>query len=198
MHSMFRQRRFLGLIRIAIILMMIAHFSITGIYVLRQLPVPEVVRIWTDIYSAPLFHQNWKLFAPDVPEYNTELEFRNYKNGAWSNWSDVSLANGYAVPSPIETIEQSICTSLAWQVSHNFYTKDTRQQFDRIVASFDYGRAIYFAHALYERTHGEATGDSLQLRLAFRFHPKMDAARTLQHSYLEFPVYDMSNARIAK
>jgi hypothetical protein len=167
------------------------HFGLTLIYNFQQLPVPGKIRNFSNAYCAPLFHQNWKLFAPDLPEYNVNLESRFYKNGQWLDWKDVSEGNGFAADGKMEYVEQSITSGLAYQVANNLYTANSRVQFDHIVESNEYHRAIYFAAELARRVAVEDVGDSIQLRLQFRFTPSPDKARTRQFSQLVFPSYDL-------
>lgn len=171
------------------------HFALTTVYSFQYLPVPSGVREASQTYTVPFFHQNWKLFAPEVPAYDNQLEYRYAANGTWSAWSDVSGSLGYAPHGKIEYIEQVITGVLAWQIANNLYQRNQRMQFDRIVQSFDYRRALYFTKQLHEQTTGQTSGDSLQLRVKFRFTPPPDKAYTFQSSYLEFPVYPFNHAK---
>jgi hypothetical protein len=164
---------------------MLIHFSFSLIYNLQELPVPEKMRHMSNMYVAPFFHQNWKLFAPTVPEYSTDLEVRYFNANGWTTWSDARAAAGFDEHSRIEYIEQTICTSLGWQVANNFYFKNQLPQLDHILASQDYQRAVYYAWQLGK--HAGLQMDSLQLRMPFRFIPAPDAARTVQLSTLQFP-----------
>ncbi len=51
------------------------HFALTTIYCFRD-NMPYKAYALADKYSVPCFHQNWKLFAPDVPKYTVQLEYR--------------------------------------------------------------------------------------------------------------------------
>jgi len=161
------------------------HFLLTTVYATREVPVPETVREWSDAYSIPLFHQNWKLFAPGVPEYNVELRYRVLSRGEWSEFTDAS--NGNDVHSVTETIEQSICTGLGWQVANNLYYDDIGQKFDRIVASGHYQRALFFIVRRLDSPGKQIPIDSLQMQLQFRFTPAPDAAFNYQVSELNLP-----------
>lgn len=170
------------------------HFALTTVYSFQYLPVPAAVREASHTYTVPFFHQNWKLFAPEVPVHDNQLEYRYAANGAWTGWSDASGSLGYAPHGKIEYIEQVITGALAWQIANNLYQRNQRMQFDRIVQSFDYRRALYFTKQLHKQTTGHTPGDSLQLRVKFRFTPAPDKAYTFQSSYLEFPVYPFYHA----
>ena len=100
---------------LTLIVALMVHFSITLIYVFRD-DMPIALNQKTDRYMAPVFHQNWKLFAPDLPRYNCELEFRLAINNEWTDWKDASAFYGHSKSSPLETIEQNILTQLNWQL----------------------------------------------------------------------------------
>ncbi len=137
----------------------------------------------------PLFHQNWKLFAPDLPVYNAELHYRIAHSGSWSGWADVTTSFGYGTSSRMETIEQGFNTALAWQVMDNLYSKAGKKQYDRIVQSNAYASALFYLLKMQEIHQPDAQVDSVQLRLEYRFTPPYDQAYTFQKSWLEFPVY---------
>lgn len=132
------------------------------------------------------------MFAPEVPEYDCQLEYRLPDSGIWGPWRDASSSNGYGRHSRVEYMEQSLTGSLAWQVRRNLYQSVSGDSFDRIVQSLDYGRALHFVRGLHAQVNGQMPGDSIQLRLSFRFTPPMDQAHTYQLSYLEFPAYDFT------
>lgn len=164
---------------------LLVHFTFSVLYNLQSLPIPGSLRQMSNHYVAPFFHQNWQLFAPSVPEYSTDLEVRYFTPTGWTDWTDARGGAGFSSSSRMEYIEQTICSSLSWQVANNFYFKNQLPQLDHIVASQDYQRAVYFAWQLgkYRDLHM----DSLQLRLPFRFIPKPEAASTVQTSTLRFP-----------
>jgi len=166
------------------------HFTLTGIYSFSKSPRNDSITHISEQYAVPVFHQNWSLFAPDVPKYDVQLEFRAAENGLWQNWNDASQGNGFADHSRIEYIEQNINTGLAWQVVNNLYSSNNSVQYDRIVASGNYLQALHFVSRLVERKEN-GQPDSLQLRLNFRFTPALDKAYTFQTTHLEFPVYHL-------
>lgn len=164
------------------------HFVLITLYCFRD-DMPTRVNAYTDRYAIPAFHQNWKLFAPDLPRYNVELEYRYAKQAGWSEWRDASHSFGYSSASRMETIEQGFNTSLGWQVLNNFYSRDGRKQFDRIMQSTDYARSLFYVLKMHQIHVEKELPDSVQLRLNFRFTPPPDKAYTFQTSTLEFPVF---------
>jgi len=59
-----------------IFVMAFVHFALTSIYSLGGSALPEKIQTTAYRYSVPFFHQNWKMFAPSVPEYSNQLEYR--------------------------------------------------------------------------------------------------------------------------
>lgn len=171
------------------IALFVVHFIMITAYSFRD-NLPYTATRISDRYSIPFFHQNWKLFAPDLARYNVELEYRYPQSPTeWSQWGDASATFGYDLKSRIETVEQGFNHLLGWQIINNFYSRDGRKQFDRIVQSREYANALFFVMKMHQVHKDEILPDSLQLRLNFRFTPPPDQAYTFQTSYLEFPVY---------
>lgn len=46
------------------------------------------LRVFTNYYIGPLFHQNWRLFVP-APNVERRLYVRYYDQNVWSDWRDV-------------------------------------------------------------------------------------------------------------
>lgn len=170
-----------------LILGMVVHFSITLIYVFRD-QVPMSVNRYTDRYMAPVFHQNWKLFAPDLPKYNCELEYRMAYQNEWSDWQDVSSSYGYNDYSLLETIEQNILTQLNWQILNNLYSRNGEQQFDRIVSSTAYTDAMFMVMKMYRNANPGKKEEMMQVRIKYRFTPA-PGENTLPEEIIEFPIY---------
>jgi hypothetical protein len=182
--------RRLRLFTFSALAVVLLHFLITALYSLDYLPLPHALRSAVNSYTLPFFHQNWKLFAPSVPEYTVQLEFREKKESLWTNWADVSQGCGFHERSKVEYMEQTINGGLAWQVANNMYTVNQVRQLDRVMESYDYNRAIYFLYSLKKRI-GDPLTDSAQIRLRFDFTPPPHQAKSAQMSYLEFPTYQL-------
>lgn len=45
----------------------LVHTLILACYALPEEVIPERLRFWSASYTRPMFHQQWNLFAPDVP-----------------------------------------------------------------------------------------------------------------------------------
>lgn len=165
------------------VVLLSAHFILTGIYSFQMLPVPWQLRSFSNTYSAPFFHQNWKLFAPVVPEYSQQLYVRYYYNDEWTEFQDVSEKFGFGATSKVEYMEQTTCSGLAYQLANNMYWVNGEQRLDRVQQSLDYGRAVYFCERML-RFKGNIHADSLQLQVHFKFDPINKPEETVD---VEFP-----------
>lgn len=176
--------------RILILVLSLAfttHSVLTGIYAFQSAPFPAVVRELSNRYTIPMFHQNWKLFAPSVPEYDAQLHYRVKLDRGWTDWGDISRSNNFGHTSRVEYIEQSLTGALAWQIANNLYSRDQRMEFERIINSFDYGRALFFVKKIHLRNGAHIVPDSLQLRVQFTFTPPPAQAYSFQVSNVDFP-----------
>jgi hypothetical protein len=172
---------------LALIVALVVHFSITLIYVFRD-DMPIALNQKTDRYMAPVFHQNWKLFAPDLPRYNCELEFRLAINNEWTDWKDASAFYGHGKSSPLETIEQNILTQLNWQLLNNLYSKNGERQFDRIVRSTAYTDAMFMVMKMHRNANPDKREEMMQVRIRYQFTPS-PGQQNAATEIIEFPIY---------
>lgn len=170
------------------VLVLSVHLLMCVVYSFRS-HMPRALVAKADVYCVPLFHQNWQLFAPDLPEYTSNLQYRIANGGQWSVWADATGNFGYGITSKMETIEQGFNVALDWQVMDNLYSKGGKKQFDRIVQSNAYASALFYVLKMEEIHHRQSQPDSVQVRMEYRFTPAPDGAYTFQKSWLEFPVY---------
>jgi hypothetical protein len=141
-------------------------------------------------YTYPLFPQPWQTITSHIPTSDAQLEFRSNAHGSWSEWQDASAAFDYNNNSVAERIEQGINEELRWQILNNLYVEGGRQQFDHIVESSSYSKALYYVLRLH-RYYEKPMPDTLQLRMALRFTPEPENAYTFQRTFLEFPKYTL-------
>jgi hypothetical protein len=52
------------------------HLMLLMSYTLPAPWIPDVLRVQAQRYARPLFHQQWKLFAPDPPRCSCQVEYR--------------------------------------------------------------------------------------------------------------------------
>lgn len=62
--------------KLAVIAVVALHSVLIAAYTLPNVLVPEQLRVIGQWYARPLFHQQWKLFAPDPPLCSCALEWR--------------------------------------------------------------------------------------------------------------------------
>lgn len=183
-----RNRNLIIFMMFGSIIALVVHFAIITAYGFRdQLPV-SATKI-TDRYCVPMFHQNWKLFAPDLPKYDAQLAYRYNRDQSWSEWNDITESCGFTRFSKMETIEQGFNTQLAWQVVNNYYARDGRAQFDRMVQSPAYANSLFYVLKMHQLHVDSIKPDSVQIKLKFVFTPPPDQAHSIQSSELAFPVY---------
>jgi hypothetical protein len=67
-----------------VIAVVLSHTLLLAAYTFPEGLVPERFRVIGQWYARPLFHQQWKLFAPDPPLCSCVLEGR-FGQGPWSS-----------------------------------------------------------------------------------------------------------------
>lgn len=70
--------------RWTVIVIVVLHVVIAGAYTFPRNLVPGPLAAWAQMLVPPLFHQQWKLFAPDPPLCSCVLEGR-FVQGQWSS-----------------------------------------------------------------------------------------------------------------
>lgn len=172
----------------SVVLALTVHFSITLMYAFRG-HLPGAARIKVDRYMVPLFHQNWRLFAPDLPRYNCELEFRIAVHNEWTDWADASAFYGASKSSYLETLEQSFVFQLNSEVLNNLYRKGEVVQFDRVTQSAAYANALYMVIKNYRNHNDHVKEEMAQIRLHYLFTPPPGGQFQYHDQVLEFPIY---------
>jgi hypothetical protein len=61
----------------------VGHMSLLAAYTLPNEWVPTRVRYWSQAYSRVLFHQDWRLFAPDPPLCGCTLQVKGSQDIQW-------------------------------------------------------------------------------------------------------------------
>jgi hypothetical protein len=182
-----RTSRILALIVVGMGLIGI-HFFLTTVYNLRYWASPSLKSIG-DKYTFPVFHQDMKLFAPDLAMYSVHLQSRVYSDGQWQQWTDVSQKAGYDLHSRMERVEQSLNHTLSWEVTQNLYSKEGVPQFDRLITGAAYRNALYYAWRMQTRYQPNEAYDSIQVGLNYVFTPLSGNEREVSQTQLAFPPY---------
>jgi hypothetical protein len=60
-------------------LLALIHTLVLACYALPDSIIPDKLEYWSSTYTRPLFHQQWNLFAPDVPPCGCTIAA--FKNG---------------------------------------------------------------------------------------------------------------------
>ncbi|MCW5898898.1 MAG: hypothetical protein KIT10_06475 [Flavobacteriales bacterium] len=71
--------RFAGIV---VRVLVLSHLLLLASYTFPEHWVPEPFRVIGQWWVRPLFHQQWKLFAPDPPDCSCALEWQD-GNAAW-------------------------------------------------------------------------------------------------------------------
>jgi hypothetical protein len=145
------------------------HVLATLIYSLHW-PAQGWMASITYRYMVPFFHQNWSLFAPNIPEYDAQLIYRvdlASENEMDKPWSDVCAGNRHDDFSKMEVIEQNILVQLAYQMHANYYRVNGKPQLDVLMRTAAYNKALYFAGRMHEAHQG--AWNNLQIAVVFRF-----------------------------
>lgn len=61
----------------------VAHTLLLACYTLPAPWVPVRLRFWSQAYARVLFHQDWRLFAPDPPACGCTIEVRPSPEAQW-------------------------------------------------------------------------------------------------------------------
>lgn len=158
------------------------HFLFTSIYVFQEPRIPGILRGMSNSYVIPFFHQNWKLFAPEMADYDVHLYVRARENGTWGIPFRISEKGNYHKTSKVTYMEYSIANSLANELAANMYWENGERNLSKVEQSLNYGRAIYFAERMCRR-HFQIETDSIQLQLNFHFHPREKNAQQVQIAF---------------
>jgi hypothetical protein len=65
------------------------HTFALAAYTVPAAWVPQRVRYWAQAYARGLYHQDWRLFAPDPPPCTCRLQVRSGNGDAWRDMADL-------------------------------------------------------------------------------------------------------------
>lgn len=171
-------------------LALLMHFLFIGLYTFPGTPAPQVVHAAAREYSFPMFHQGWRLFAPNLREFDNKLEYRSAVQGEWSDWQKPGLMEYDA--DRLAYFSNKIAMKL-----HNtcnakeggIYYIDDVPRTDAVEKSTDFVRAAYMCFKHWNYYH-ENSPDSIQLRLNYRFMPGADGTPANEDLQFTFNPYD--------
>lgn len=71
------------------IAVVVLHVALLAAYTLPATWVPLRARYWAQAYARLLFHQDWRLFAPDPPACGCSIEYKTTAEGEWEKLEDL-------------------------------------------------------------------------------------------------------------
>lgn len=162
------------------------HFAFTLIYTFPGVPVPPKAHALSYQYMVPMFHQGWKLFAPDISNYNLTVSRRCFTQGAWVDRGPIDQSLPHSrLPYALAKITPPLTTALNDSVKGLYYV-DQQARYDRVMTSGAYKSVIYYL--LKEEVHHNGTApDSIQLTLSYTFTPDMHTGEAQDEVVLNFP-----------
>ncbi len=90
------------------------HTLLLAVYTFPRQIVPERLRVLGQLYARPLFHQQWRLFAPDPPLCDCRLQ-----------WSTAATPWSYIEYRPGGYLHRRTLQSLARHVQSEVHAGDT-------------------------------------------------------------------------
>ena len=158
--------------RLALVVLFV-HFSLTFLYTNSAIPVSEVVKSLSQRYMYPAFYQDWQLLAPDIPHFRTNLFYKYFYKGTWSDWKDSSQMPEFSERPRFDRVSWNISMALNNAMSDKatrIYYVDGNPWYDRVGTSMGYIQALYFC-AMQVKYKNGVFPDSVQLRMAYEITP---------------------------
>lgn len=141
----------------------VVHFFFTLVYSIAEAPVGMTIRAAARTYTHPVFHQGWKLFAPDVPTCDVQLGYRIFEKGRWSDEIDPLELGGVPNHHKIEFSHHKLTVFLADAIGLECDADEPSDAYrNRIHLSGAYYRCYYYLRRRHEIAHGTLP-DSLQM-----------------------------------
>lgn len=154
------------MIQFSFALFLLIHLSLSCLYIFRKNISSSLANISIQ-YCSPLFHQNWQLFAPDVMEYEPDLEFLHKDQFGQSHWINVSSFMGFENGEVMKRIEHNVASDLAWDYTQMVYKKDGLLQYESLEKTRSYQRAVFLIDN-YLTSH-KLSSDSISMRLRIQY-----------------------------
>lgn len=177
---------------------MFVHFGFTVLHTMPGFPAPAWLKVQARYYMEPMFHQGWMLFAPDVKNYNACISFRTPSDGNWSEWKNTDSMKPVSEHNRVKYVGRKVALKLVNTMNSKnlgiYYLAD-KPQYDKIITSGDYQRALYMVYKQHELMTGERV-DSIQLKLDVWFIPDFDSRiKPYEDLSFTFPVREINDYR---
>jgi hypothetical protein len=145
------------------LLVFVIHFGMTVLYTAPSVVVPGYFRALSEAYMEPAFYQGWSLFAPDVQQGYTRLEYRNPPGeGEWIATENV----GKWTHSKLREISFKVNHYLEYELNANLtYDSQGNPKTSLVEASGYYKMAAYLCRAHAQMLRGNQMADSIEMRL---------------------------------
>ena len=165
---------------------LVVHFAFTLVYTFPGVPVPKKAQELSYAYMVPMFHQGWKLFAPDITNYNLTVSRRCYSQGKWEDRGAIDQNMAHSrLPYALSKITPALTTSLNDSLRGLYYV-DNQARYDRVTNGGAFKAVVYYL--LKEESHRMgAAPDSIQLTLTYTFTPDLRTGEAQEEVVLEFP-----------
>jgi hypothetical protein len=168
---------------------LVMHFTLTLVYSIPDVKFPESLKQASNNYMVPWFHQGWKLFAPDVPNYQVFLRYKVPKEGKWGSWQEPHALDSFRNHSRVYYMSKKIGWMLMNDLQRNSYLDSLGQrQYDRITPATPYLRCLYYVTQHHKRLHNEPL-DSIQMGLDIQYAPDFHSGEIRDTSHFDFPIY---------
>ena len=70
-------------VRWMVVAVVVGHMTLLAAYTLPAEWVPTRLRYWSQAYARVLFHQDWRLFAPDPPPCGCIIQVKGAEDAQW-------------------------------------------------------------------------------------------------------------------
>lgn len=172
---------------LALAVFVAVHFTATLVYTVPDVPIDPRIQHRAAMYMKPMFHQGWKLFAPDVPTCSPIMHFRVYEDGHWSSYRN--LINGSGMPKHPKLVYTThklavyLMNALRLQCDDKPDADALRQ---RAMASGSFSRCVNYAMRVHEGGY-ITSADSLQLQLVLLHTPRFNDAQVSDSTVISLP-----------
>jgi len=120
-----------------IVAFLFVHFVVTYFYVAPEEFNVNGLKQLSGNYMKPVFHQGWKLFAPELPECNVVVTYRTDSMAKWQSLSDYYLKkhHKYRVThhGRISRAISNVARSAVWEISKNSQDQEYQKLLKEVV-----------------------------------------------------------------
>lgn len=171
---------------IAGLLIVVIHFSLVITYCFPDQKFPESMRMVSNEYCVPFFHQGYMLFAPDPPAYHGMLHVNCMKNGELTVLEPAVskvLPDHFRLP---RTADRLIIEMMA-DMRKNLYFEDDSLNYSVVGHGRGFLALVYMSATQFEQEHGSKP-DSIRFKLDLVMIPESSDSLPKVQPY-NFPWY---------